>query len=245
MTACRQILPRKQEEFKLPVKTAILLFFCLLLAVHLLPVCFQDFLSLALLQQSFQTFKHLSTEHFLISVLCFLVLRFFFSVVSIPGTGVLTVAGGALFGLWLGSFLTATAVSGGLLVTFLFSRYAFQDLVRSRAGNYLDYIDKGTDKFGGGFLFMLRLVEVAPSFLINTAFGLTTMKAWTYFWVSLAGVLPGIVIFANAGTRLAELENLSGLMDPLLLASLAALGLLVVFSKPILMYLKNKVSPEN
>ncbi len=226
----------------MPVRIAVLLIFILLLAVHLLPVCFRDFLSLSWLQESFQTFKHLSTEHFLISVLCFLVLRFFFSVVSIPGTGVLTVAGGALFGLWLGSFLTAMAVSAGLLVTFLVSRHVFQNLVRSKIDTYLDFIDRGTDKYGAGFLLILRLIEVTPSFLINTAFALTTMKVWTYFWVSLAGILPGIVIFANAGTRLAELESLSGLMDPVVAVSLAALGLLILCSEFALNHLKKLIA---
>ncbi len=226
----------------MPFRTAVLLIFILLSAAFLFSVNSREFLSLSWLQDNFQTFKHLSAEHFLISVLVFLVVRFFFSVVSIPGTGILTVAGGALFGVWLGSLLTAMAVGAGLLVTFLISRYAVQDLVRRKAGKYLDFIDKGIEKYGAGFLVMLRLIEVAPSFMINTAFALTTMKTWTYLWVSLAGTLPGIVIFANAGTRLADLETLSNLMDPAVTASLAALGLLLLSSKFALNRLNKRIA---
>lgn len=211
------------------------------LAIHGFYDYLQSYFSLTWLQKNFETIKLTSTEHYCVSVMIFLALRFFFSVVSIPGTGVLTVAGGALFGLWLGSLLTAVAVCSGLVVTFLLSRYAFRDMVRRKAGAYLAFIDKGTAKYGSSFLFLLRVMEVAPSFLINTAFGLTTMKVWTYFWISLAGILPGIIIFANAGTRLAELESLSGLVNPAVVASLAALGLLIICSRSALSHLNKLI----
>lgn len=222
----------------MPVRKVFLLFFILLSAGFLLSFLSQGFLTLSWLQDNYQTLRFFSAENMLFSVLAFLGLRFFFSVISIPGSGVLTIAGGALFGVWLGSFLSVMAVGAGLLVTFLISRYAVQDLVRRKARKYINFIDKGTDKYGAGFLLMLRLIEVAPSMLINTAFALTRMKAWTYCWVSLAGILPGVVIFANAGTRLAELESLSGLMDPVTAISLAALGLLLLSSKSALNHLK-------
>ncbi len=224
------------------IRTVVLVIFVLLLAFNLLFFNTLDLLSMSWLQDNFQTLKYFSAENFLFSVLAFLGLRFFFSLVSIPGTGVLTVAGGALFGVWMGSFLSVMSVGAGLLVTFLISRYAVQDLVRCKARKYMGFIDKGTDKYGAGFLLMLRLIEVAPSFLINTAFALTTMKAWTYYWVSLAGILPGVVIFANAGTRLSELESLSDLMDPVAAFSLAALAFLLLSSKPALSHLKKRLA---
>jgi uncharacterized membrane protein YdjX (TVP38/TMEM64 family) len=237
-------LPRKQKGFQLPVKTTVLLFFILLGAPFLFSFVSQGLPSLSWLQDNFQTIKLLSAENILFSILAFLGLRFLFSVISIPGSGVLTVAGGAIFGVWLGSFLSLMAVGAGLLVTFLISRYAVQDLVRRKTRKYMELIDKGIDKYGAGFLLMLRLIEVAPSFLINTAFALTTMKAWTYCWVSLVGILPGVIIFANAGTRLAELESLAGLMDPVAAVSLAALGLLLLSSKKALNHLKKRLADK-
>ncbi|WP_051617472.1 TVP38/TMEM64 family protein [Desulfonatronovibrio hydrogenovorans] len=206
-------------------KRKILLIFVIGLVV--VNLCFAlglDLITLEWLQENHLALKELSREHFLVSVLIFLGLRFLFAVVSIPGTGILTLAGGAFFGFWLGSLLTALAVSAGVTVAFLVTRHALQDFVRARMGHYLPFFDQGVQRYGPGFLFMLRMIEVFPSFAVNMIFGLTSMKVGTYYLVSLAGFLPGIMIFTNAGSRLAQLEGLQDLADPVVLASLGALG---------------------
>ena len=173
------------------------------------------------LQANQKTIEALSSEYFLASILLFVLLRFVFAVVSIPGTGVLTIAGGAVFGVWLGSLLAALAVGCGVTVVFLMSRYALKDYVRSRFESYTGYIEKGMQEYGTGFLFMLRIIEVAPSFVINSVFAFTDMKVKTFFLVSLAGFLPGIFIFANAGSRLAQIDAMSCLMSTGVMLSLA------------------------
>ncbi len=143
---------------------------------------------------------------------------------SLPGAGVLSLAGGAIFGLAWGVPLVWTAAGAGALLAFLVSRYLARDLVEARFGEQLRSINAGIAREGAAYLFTLRLVPVFPFFLINLLFGLTTMPARSFWLVSQVGMLPGSLVYVNAGRELASLQSLSGLLSPSLLASLALLG---------------------
>lgn len=81
--------------------------------------------------------------------------------------------------------------------------------------------------------FSLRLVPIFPFFLINLAMGLTPMKTWTFYWVSQAGMLAGTLVYVNAGTQLAKIESLSGILSPGLLGSFVLMGLFPLLAKKI------------
>ena len=87
---------------------------------------------------------------------------------------------------------------------------------------------------GAFYLFTLRLVPVFPFFLINLAMGLTPIKVRTFYWVSQAGMLAGTVVYVNAGTQLAKIDSLSGILSPALLGSFALLGLFPLVAKKML-----------
>ena len=146
------------------------------------------------------------------------------SALSLPGAAVMTVAIGALFGLVTGTVLVSFASSLGATLAFLASRYLLRDSIQSRFGNRLGAINDGIARDGAFYLFTLRLVPVFPFFLINLLMGLTTIPTRTFYWVSQAGMLAGTVVYVNAGTQLARLDSLSGILSPALLASFALLG---------------------
>ena len=150
---------------------------------------------------------------------------------SLPGAAVMTLAGGALFGLGVGTLLVSFASSIGATLAFLVSRFLLRDWVQGRYGERLGAINKGMEKDGAFYLFTLRLVPVFPFFIINLLMGLTPIKTRTFYWVSQVGMLAGTLVYVNAGTQLARLDSLAGILSPGLLASFALLGVFPLLAK--------------
>jgi pyruvate/2-oxoglutarate dehydrogenase complex dihydrolipoamide dehydrogenase (E3) component/uncharacterized membrane protein YdjX (TVP38/TMEM64 family) len=153
---------------------------------------------------------------------------------SLPGAVVMTLAGGAFFGLWTGLLLVSFASSIGATLAFLASRFLLRDWVQSRFGNRLAAINAGMAKDGAFYLFTLRLVPVFPFFIINLLMGLTPIRTRTFYWVSQLGMLAGSAVYVNAGTQLAQLESLSGILSPGLIGSFALLGLFPLLAKQVI-----------
>jgi uncharacterized membrane protein YdjX (TVP38/TMEM64 family) len=153
---------------------------------------------------------------------------------SLPGAAVMTLAAGALFGLLWGTVLVSFASSLGATLAFLVSRYVLRDSVQRRFGERLRTINEGISKDGGFYLFTLRLVPVFPFFLINLLMALTAIRTTTFYWVSQIGMLAGTMVYVNAGTQLARIDSLSGILSPALLASFALLGLFPLLTKKLI-----------
>jgi uncharacterized membrane protein YdjX (TVP38/TMEM64 family) len=153
---------------------------------------------------------------------------------SLPGATVLTLAGGALFGLVWGTLIVSFASSIGATLAFLAARFLFRDTVKSRFGDRLAAIDAGLAKDGPYYLFTLRLVPLFPFFVINLLMGLTAIKTLTFYWVSQLGMLAGTVVYVNAGTQLAKIDSLSGILSPPLVGAFVLLGLFPLFAKKLL-----------
>jgi pyruvate/2-oxoglutarate dehydrogenase complex dihydrolipoamide dehydrogenase (E3) component/uncharacterized membrane protein YdjX (TVP38/TMEM64 family) len=152
---------------------------------------------------------------------------------SLPGATLLTLAGGAVFGLWWGLLIVSFASTIGASLAFLIARFLLRDWVQARFGARLKAIDAGVQRDGAFYLFTLRLVPAFPFFLINLLMGLTAMKARTFFWVSQIGMLAGTIVYVNAGTQLGQLESLAGIVSPGLLASFALLGIFPLIARRI------------
>ncbi len=164
----------------------------------------------------------------------FFLLYVLVTALSLPGAAVMTLAAGALFGFFTGLVLVSFASSIGATLAFLVSRYLLRDSVQGRFGERLKAINAGIAKDGAFYLFTLRLVPVFPFFLINLLMGLTPIRAGTFYWVSQVGMLAGTAVYVNAGTQLAQLESLSGILSPGLLLSFALLGIFPLLAKKIL-----------
>jgi pyruvate/2-oxoglutarate dehydrogenase complex dihydrolipoamide dehydrogenase (E3) component/uncharacterized membrane protein YdjX (TVP38/TMEM64 family) len=143
---------------------------------------------------------------------------------SIPGAVILTLAAGAVFGLWRGLLIVSFASTMGATLAFLAARFLLRDFVSRRFGERFRAIDQGVARDGAFYLFTLRLVPLFPFFLINLLMGLTALPALTFYWVSQVGMLAGTAVYVNAGTRLAQLESVRGILSPGLLLSFALLG---------------------
>ena len=139
--------------------------------------------------------------------------------------------GGALFGLGWGLLLVSFASSIGATLAFLASRWLLRDWVQRRFGERLAAFNAGVAKDGAFYLFTLRLVPVVPFFVINLAMGLTPMRTGTFYGVSQLGMLAGTAVYVNAGTQLAAIDSLRGIVSPPMLVSLVLLGLFPLIAR--------------
>ena len=159
---------------------------------------------------------------------------------SLPGATVMTLAIGAVFGLWKGLVLVSFASTIGATLAFLLARFLLRDWVQGRFGDKLKAINEGIEKDGAFYLFGLRLVPLFPFFVINLVMGLTPMRTWTYAWVSQLGMLAGTFVYVNAGTQLGRLESLSGILSPQLILSFALLGVFPLVARRLLAWLRGR-----
>ena len=153
---------------------------------------------------------------------------------SLPGAAILTLVAGAIFGLLWGIVIVSFASTIGATLAFLAARFLLRDSIQSRFGEKLKAFNAGVEKEGGFYLFTLRLVPAFPFFMINVVMGLTTMKAWTFFWVSQLGMFLGTIVFVNAGTELAKITSLKGILSPGLIGAFVLLGVFPIVAKKII-----------
>lgn len=158
------------------------------------------------------------------TALLFLAIYIAVTALSFPGAAVLTLVAGAIFGLLWGTVLVSFASSIGATLAFLASRFVLRDSIQAKFGDKLSAINQGVEKEGGFYLFTLRLVPAFPFFVINLVMGLTTMKTWTFYWVSQIGMLAGTLVFVNAGTQLAKVTSLKDVLSAELIGAFVLLG---------------------
>jgi pyruvate/2-oxoglutarate dehydrogenase complex dihydrolipoamide dehydrogenase (E3) component/uncharacterized membrane protein YdjX (TVP38/TMEM64 family) len=191
------------------------------------------YLSFEQLKSSQASFAYLHAEQPLTVAAVYFLIYVLATALSIPGAVIITLAGGAIFGLWQGLLIVSFASTVGATLAFLASRFLLRDWVEARFGQRLADINTGVSREGGFYLFTLRLIPVVPFFLINLLMGLTRMKVWTYYWVSQIGMLAGTAVYVNAGTQLAQLESLQGILSPALLGSFVLLGIFPLIARRI------------
>ena len=206
-------------------KKILLLLFILLICMMLVFLTDQP-IDLALVQSVVSDVKEWHQQNLIAFVALFFTLYVLVTATSLPIAVWMTLAAGALFGLWWGLLLVSFASSIGATLAFLSSRYWLRDWVQVKLGKYIQTINTGLEKDGGFYLFSLRLIPALPFFAVNLLMGLTAMKGWRFYWVSQLGMLLGTAVFVNAGTQLSQLTSVSDISSPTLLMSFVALGLL-------------------
>ena len=153
---------------------------------------------------------------------------------SLPGAAILTLAAGGLFGLVTGLIIVSFASTIGATLAFLVSRYLLRESIEKKFSKRLKPINEGIERDGAFYLFTLRLVPIFPFFLINLLMGLTKIKTLTFYIVSQIGMFAGTIVYVNAGTQLAQLDSLKGILSFNLLLSFALLGFFPLIAKSII-----------
>ena len=180
------------------------------------------FANLKAQRESLQAF---ASQNFWLAVAAYMGAYIAVTGLSLPGAAVMTLAGGFIFGTVTGTIAVSFASTIGATLAFLAARFILRDWVQEKFGGYLKSINQGVEKDGGFYLFTLRLIPAVPFFVINTVMGLTPIRVVTFFVVSQIGMLPGTIVYVNAGTQLGQLESLSGILSPQLLGSFVLLAI--------------------
>ncbi len=193
-----------------------------------------DYLTLQYIGESQKRFAAIYSGHTVAVVAAYMAVYILVTSISLPGAAILTVAGGALFGLVAGTVAVSFASTIGATLACAVSRFVLRDWVQGKFGDRLKTVNEGIAREGAFYLFTLRLIPVFPFWLINLVMGLTTMRLGTFYWVSQAGMLPGTIVYVNAGRELAKIKSLSEILSPGLIISFAALGVFPIAAKKLL-----------
>jgi len=199
-----------------------------------------QYLTLDYLKASQDKFSLLYNENRLAVIATYMAIYIAVTALSLPGAAVMTLAGGALFGFWVGLVVVSFASTIGATLACSVARFLMRDWVQDRFGDKLSAFNRGIDQEGAFYLFSLRLVPIFPFFVINLVMGLTSMKLLTFYWVSQIGMLPGTMVYVNAGKELGRIDSLSGILSPGLIISFVILGIFPITVKKLLNFYKKK-----
>lgn len=204
-----------------------------------------QYLTIDFIKQNQASFKAYYLENTWQSIALYFGIYVLTTALSIPGATVLTLLGGALFGLGTGLLIVSFASTTGATLAFLISRTLLRDTVQQKYGQKLRGINEGIQKEGAFYLFTLRLIPIFPFFLINLGMGLTKIPVIKYFFVSQLGMLPGTFVYVNAGLQLSQLDSLQGILSFEVLGSFALLGIFPWIAKLFVNKLKSKKVYKN
>jgi len=197
-----------------------------------------SYLSLDYLKAQKQVFETYYGNNRALTITVYMLGYIVITALSLPGAAVMSLAGGALFGLVVGVIMVSFASSIGATLAFLVSKFFFRNWVQKKFGDKLSAINRGIEKEGGFYLFTLRLVPIFPFFVINLVMGLTLIRTSVFYFVSQLGMLLGTIVYVNAGTQLAKIESAKGILSLELILSFALIGIFPLIAKKIVSILK-------
>ncbi len=186
----------------------------------------KQYLSLEALKNNRDALLAYTETHYAMAVTVFIGLYALQTAFSLPGAAIFTLAGGFLFGSFVGTFYVNIAATTGATLAFLAARYLLRDWVERRFGSRLAPIQEGFAKNAFSYLMTLRLIPIFPFFIVNLVSGLTRVNVGTYVLATALGIIPGSFVYANAGRQLGSINSLSEIASPRVLGAFALLGLL-------------------
>jgi uncharacterized membrane protein YdjX (TVP38/TMEM64 family) len=198
------------------------------------------YFSLEYVKESQARFAALYAEHKVLVIAVYMGIYIVMAALSLPGAAVMTLLGGALFGFVVGTIAVSFASTIGATLACFVARFLLRDWVQNKVGEKLKPINEGVEKEGAFYLFTVRLIPAFPFWLINLAMGLTSMPLLTFYWVSQIGMLPGTMVYVNAGKELAKIDSLGGILSPSLIISFIILGIFPITVKKLMAWYKSK-----
>ncbi|MEI8025391.1 MAG: TVP38/TMEM64 family protein [Pseudomonadota bacterium] len=196
------------------------------------------FLDIGFLKERQNVLISVVSLHPVASLVCYVLIYILVTGFSLPGATILTLAGGSIFGLLEATILVSIASTVGASLAFLSSRYLLRDEMNRRFSSQMSTINSGIEKEGNFFLFALRLTPLLPFFVINLTMGLTSIPLRSFFIISQLGMLPGTILYVNAGVELGSITSIDSIASPGLIISFAAIGFFPLLAKKIINFLR-------
>jgi uncharacterized membrane protein YdjX (TVP38/TMEM64 family) len=195
-----------------------------------------QYLTLSYLKESLDKFNDLYERHRVLVIAGYFIIYVLTTSLSLPGASPLSIAGGALFGFWVTTLVVSFASTIGATLACFVSRSLLRDWVQSKFSDKIAKVNEGIEKEGAFYLFTLRLIPIFPFWMINLVMGLTKMPLLKFYWISQIGMLPGTMVYVNAGKELAKIESVKGIFSPSLIISFALIGIFPIAVKKIVSF---------
>ncbi len=186
------------------------------------------------------SFLNLYEDYPLLVIFSFFIIYVLTTGFSVPGAAVLTLVAGYLFGLLIGTLIISFASALGATMAFLMSRFLLKDLIQEKFKSKLKTINEGFQKDGIFYLLTLRLIPLFPFFMVNLVMGITPIRVIPYFIASQLGMLPGTIVYVNAGTQISKINSLKDILSPMIILSFLVLALLPWIIKGIMKFVSFK-----
>ncbi len=200
-----------------------------------------QYLTLSYLKESLDKFNDLYEKHRVLAIAGYFIIYVLTTSLSLPGASPLGIVGGALFGFWVATLVVSFASTIGATLACFVSRFLLRDWIQRKFSDKIAKVNEGIEKEGAFYLFTLRLIPIFPFWMINLVMGLTKMPLLKFYWVSQIGMLPGTMVYVNAGKELAKIESVKGIFSPSLIISFALIGIFpIVVKKLVAFYRKRK-----
>jgi len=127
---------------------------------------------------------------------------------SIPGAIFLTLLGGYLFSQPFSTIYVLLSATCGATLIFLAARTALKDVLKIKAGPFLQKMESGFQENDASYLLFLRFVPLFPFWLVNIAPAFFGVSLFTFVWTTFVGIFPGTLVFTLAGGGLEKIvEN--------------------------------------
>ena len=199
-----------------------------------------QYFDLEYLKKTRESFKEIYSNNPLLVIAVYMLIYIVSAALSLPGAAILTLAGGAMFGLVVGTIVVSFASSLGALVACFVAKYILGDWIQQKFGDKLVAINNGIEKEGAFYLFTLRLIPIFPFWAINLLMGLTKFPLFKFYWVSQIGMLAATIVYVNAGNELGKVNSVSDILSLNLLISFIVLAVFPLLVKKILDLYKSK-----
>ena len=196
-----------------------------------------DFNYLKEQQNLFQNYKN---QNFLLTTIIFMFVYIISNVFSLPGAALLTVLAGAIFGLLWGTIIVSFSSTIGATLSMIVARFFIREAIEKKFPDFIKKVNDGIEKEGWMYLLTMRLVPAIPFFIVNLVMGVTKIKVLTFAIISQIGMLAGTIIYVNAGTQLAKIDSLKGILSPQIIASFVLLAVFPFIVKFIINKLKSR-----
>jgi uncharacterized membrane protein YdjX (TVP38/TMEM64 family) len=190
----------------------------------------QKYLSFEVLAQQSGALKGLIASKPLIVVVAFMGIYIMSTAIALPGAIWLTIAGGFLFGPFLGTALSATSATIGATLLFVAAQSALGQGLRSRAGGLIDRLETGFRENAFSYLLTLRLIPIAPFFGVNLAAAFLRIPLRTFVLATAIGILPGGFVYAWLGSGIEHLIASGTTPDLKIIFSLQVIGPLIALA---------------
>lgn len=159
----------------------------------------QEYFTLEALNENQAALRDYVAERPFVAIAIFMGIYAAAVAISFPGAGFLSIFGGFLFGIWIGTAAVVVAATIGATLIFLAAKGALAETLRSKAGGAVEKMRKGFEEDELSYMFVLRLIPAFPFFAINIAAGVLGVSARNYILATLLGIIPGSFVYVSIG----------------------------------------------